>query len=1056
MEFQLPDTFEALQSDQKALSQSYETPIAALQIITTAFQSTEQGFLLTSQHFPALYSLVSKCGAYSPDLQKTLLDTLLLGLTQLTRFRGEIDEESVRNALSRLVFLLCEVVRKIPDMDGVRVRETMAAVVGYDLESVWKGRTVESRFTSLLMTISISLLGKGIHPTELIAWLSVTASQEQWLTWSLRITQLLFSAKDHPSFLSSLLATIRDKPQLANTLLTEVLNALERQENEEDNDSLRGVAAFVEEVGSRLPRLFAVGLPSVIRLLDCKSYILRNGIVMAVKSYLKYIVKNSDIDSESSVTIEKRSQLFSLLGQRTRDKSAYSRAKVLEALRELVLEDCVPIDVFTSAVNVVKERLSDISSLVRKNAARLLSMLICKDKFEGENGYRTVAELIEMLETAKSALIELNEQHKEDLTTEEVQAMRGKLDLSISYLSLYLQFLGELGECCSLLFGLLESKYMSDVLIAVETLVVLQAKSVPEAQTAIRRVIPLIWCKDENVRNAVTYGFHGLYTNLHLVPPETCLTKLLCLYRETTPGEHSSLEDLVKELWRKELLTHRHLQMMRDGYIQEAEPGLAFYMRCSVPFHPEFFTGFYDKFSNLALCRVPECEALREVLAAVAALGPQGDKSEGLLILCFKQLCLSSVSFHPSWFACMQQLIRSAEVLSSHVLEMCRYAIIELSKPLFSPPISEESLSKCLFVVGEVSLKVLLAADRAKGQLKNQWKPDNDQDMELEDISGFHASVLNRHIESIFNIQEHCIVSRNLIGLFEPLVVRFLPCIATFKSPLTQQSLLLTFSKFLCISQDFCQTHLPLLLSVLEDNSLPGALRSNCVIAFGDLVQRFPLVLEHCSDKLFARLRDADSTVRRKAVLVLTHLVLNDMLKMRGQLVEVVLCLLDIDTKGLALQFLETFNKKDNAMLFNLIPETLSKLVVMSSLEETLYSQLVEQVLKYVERDRQQENLIDKLCLKLLCTGKLEEKLRICYCIRALTVSERCLRKLLDNVSTWQALVLQSPAAKGQFEEIRLRLSKTWKNDSKSLLEELESRLQGSIEERIHKQPSRL
>jgi len=1052
MEFQLPDTFESLPSDLKGPSQSCETPTAALQTITTAFQSTEEGFLLTSQYFPVLYSLVSKCGAYSKDLQKSLLDTLLVGLLQLTRCRGEIDEGSVRNALSRLVFLLCEVVRKIPDMDEIRVRETMAAVVGYDLESIWKGRTVDPHFTSLVMTISLALLAKGINPTELVAWLSATATQDQWLTWSLRTTQLLFSVKDHPSFLSSLLAIIRDKPQLANTLLTEVLNALERQENEEDNESLRGVAAFVEEVGSRLPRLFAVGLPSLIRLLDCKSYILRNGIVMAVKSYIKYIVKNCDVDSESHTTIEKRSQLFTLLDQRTRDKSAYSRSKVLEALRELVFEDCVPIDIFTSAVSVVKERLSDTSSLVRKNAAKLLSMLICRDKFEGETGYRTFAELTETLEAAKSALVELSEQHAEDLTTEETQAMKGKLDLSISYLGLYLQFLGELGECCSLLFGMLESKYMSDVLIAVETLVVLQAKNVPEAQTAMRRVIPLIWCKDENVRNAVTYGFHGLYTNLHLVPPEACLAQLLCLYREMTPGEHSSLEDLVKELWRKELLTQRHLQMLRDGYVQEGEPGLAFYMRCSVTFHPEFFTGFYDKLSNLALCRVPDCEALREVLAAAAALGPQGDKSEGLLILCFKQLCLPSLSFHPSWFACMQQLIRSAEALSKHALELSRYAVIELAKPLFSPTVSEESLSKCLFVVGEVSLKVLVAADRTKGQFKDHWKPANAQDMELEDISGFHASVLNQHIDSVLNIQEHCIVSRNLIGLFQPLVVRLVPCLAVFKSPLTQQALLLTFAKFLCISQVFCRTHLPLLLSVLEDNTLPATLRGNCVVAFGDLVQRFPLVLENYSDKLFGRLRDADSTVRRKAVLVLTHLVLNDMLKMRGQLVEVVLCLLDGDTKGLTLLFLETFNKKDNAMLFNLIPETLSKLVLMGTLEEAQYTLLVDQVLKYVEKDRQQENLIDKLCLKLLCTGKLEEKLRICYCLRALTVSERCLRKLLDNVSTWQVLLLQSPSAKAQFEEIRTRLSKSWKSDSKSLLEEFESRLQGSIEERIHKQ----
>jgi hypothetical protein len=99
--------------------------------------------------------------------------------------------------------------------------------------------------------------------------------------------------------------------------------------------------------------------------------------------------------------------------------------------------------------------------------------------------------------------------------------------------------------------------------------------------------------------------------------------------------------------------------------------------------------------------------------------------------------------------------------------------------------------------------------------------------------------------------------------------------------------------------------------------------------------------------------------------------------------------------------------------------------------------------------------MIDKLCLKLLCTGKVEEKVRICYCLRVLTVSERCLRKLLDNSTTWQALVLQAPDAKALFEEVRLRLSKIWKSDSKLLLDEFESRLKGSAEERIHKQLSK-
>ena len=45
--------------------------------------------------------------------------------------------------------------------------------------------------------------------------------------------------------------------------------------------------------------------------------------------------------------------------------------------------------------------------------------------------------------------------------------------------------------------------------------------------------------------------------------------------------------------------------------------------------------------------------------------------------------------------------------------------------------------------------------------------------------------------------------------------------------------------------------------------------------------------------KLFNRLCDSDLQVRQSAVTVLTHLILNDMIKVKGQLSEMALCLED-------------------------------------------------------------------------------------------------------------------------------------------------------------------
>lgn len=56
-------------------------------------------------------------------------------------------------------------------------------------------------------------------------------------------------------------------------------------------------------------------------------------------------------------------------------------------------------------------------------------------------------------------------------------------------------------------------------------------------------------------------------------------------------------------------------------------------------------------------------------------------------------------------------------------------------------------------------------------------------------------------------------------------------------------------------------------------------MRSNCIIALGDLAFRFPNVLEPWTEHMYSPLNDKDRKVRKNAVLVLTHLILNDVVK---------------------------------------------------------------------------------------------------------------------------------------------------------------------------------
>lgn len=74
------------------------------------------------------------------------------------------------------------------------------------------------------------------------------------------------------------------------------------------------------------------------------------------------------------------------------------------------------------------------------------------------------------------------------------------------------------------------------------------------------------------------------------------------------------------------------------------------------------------------------------------------------------------------------------------------------------------------------------------------------------------------------------------------------------------------------------EANLQLLFTVVE-NAPSETVRSNCTISLGDLAVRFPNLLEPWTENMYSRLHDPSVSVRTNAVLVLSHLILNDMMK---------------------------------------------------------------------------------------------------------------------------------------------------------------------------------
>ena len=77
---------------------------------------------------------------------------------------------------------------------------------------------------------------------------------------------------------------------------------------------------------------------------------------------------------------------------------------------------------------------------------------------------------------------------------------------------------------------------------------------------------------------------------------------------------------------------------------------------------------------------------------------------------------------------------------------------------------------------------------------------------------------------------------------------------------------------------------------------------------------------------MYARLHDGAVSVRSNTLTVLTHLILNDMIKVKGQISDMACCIVDDEEKisGLAKLFFSELGKKGNT-LYNVMPDIVSR-----------------------------------------------------------------------------------------------------------------------------------
>lgn len=358
---------------------------------------------------------------------------------------------------------------------------------------------------------------------------------------------------------------------------------------------------------------------------------------------------------------------------------------------------------------------------------------------------------------------------------------------------------------------------------------------------------------------------------------------------------------------------------------------------------------------------------------------------------------LEIVSDSKEWYGVAEQAVGAIYALSKHPDVLCTEIIRRKSKFVFQPQISRPSsssglakgdeqrseaasteyqsvrpkttssaLSQLLFVVGHIAIKQIVHLELCELDFKRRKveheknKPDNtasqkkDEAAQVDELDLIGGTTEDDFTEAMAHIRERELLygENSLLSNFGPLVTEICANSNIYSDRNLQAAATLCMAKLMCVSAEYCEKNLPLLITIMERSEDP-IVRSNAVIALGDMAVCFNHLIDENTDFLYRRLNDDDVSVKRTCLMTLTFLILAGQVKVKGQLGEMAKCLEDDDRKiaDLARMFFTELATKDNAV-YNHFVDMFSLLSAERNLDESSLRRIIKFLIGFVEKVR--------------------------------------------------------------------------------------------------------
>jgi len=286
---------------------------------------------------------------------------------------------------------------------------------------------------------------------------------------------------------------------------------------------------------------------------------------------------------------------------------------------------------------------------------------------------------------------------------------------------------------------------------------------------------------------------------------------------------------------------------------------------------------------------------------------------------------------------------------------------------------------------------------------------------------------------------EKSLLEENILGKYTDMITEIVTNSDKFGDSLLRDTSVLTLGKFMCVSSNYCEKNLPILFNILKGKLEKPMMRANIIIILGDLSLRFPNLLQNNIDDIYDKLLDDDLRIRKNTLMVLTHLLLNDMIKAKGKISNMALCLEDKDRriKELASLFFHQLSTKGNT-LYNTLPDIIFNLSTYSS--ETTFKNIMKILFSLIDKEKQVESLISKLCQRMQQTDDTLAWQRIMYCIGLLNITDKAFKKFSECFRFYKD-ALGDQIVCDTINVILDKIKASTKGDLKTMIDELEEKI---------------